>query len=163
MTEEDQFDDQNGFFTSNNYLDSQNSNFPSAASTSHLPEGSNSHYANPTVRIKRSQKSLDNFDLSMDDEGNSSSGNDFNNYSLPSLPVEFPAKALKRSKVTKAKGKGRAKKVKDDEDDDGESDFEGKKVVKPKPRKQQGEKKKTSRACGACQKAHLTCDDCEYN
>lgn len=89
-------------------------------------------------------------DLSMDEELSDSS-----ELILPMLPASVPAKA----KRPKAKGKGRKKA--DDDDGDGESDFEGKKAVK-KARKPAGEKKKTSRACGACQKAHLTCDDGVY-
>ena len=106
--------------------------------------------------------------MSIDERGNSSSGSQetalglMQLHQLPQLP-SGPAKQIKRpNKLTpsaKAKGKGKARKSLDDDPDELESDFEGKKLAKGKARKPAGEKKKTSRACGACQKAHLTCDD----
>ena len=108
-------------------------------------------------------------DMSMDERGNSSSGSQetalglMQLHHLPQLPPIVPAKPTQRpNKLTpsaKAKGKGKARKSHDDDQDELESDFEGKKPAKPKVRKPATEKKKTSRACGACQKAHLTCDD----
>lgn len=80
---------------------------------------------------------------------------DTGNSSTSSLP-----KVVKRVKTTTVKGKGKGK-VKQ-EGATGESDFDvngnGKKGVR-KMRKTSSDRKKTSRACGSCQKAHLTCDD----
>lgn len=71
-----------------------------------------------------------------------------------------PLSAGSTSTTTSAKGKGKKK----DPKLEGESDFETGaggtlKKVKGKVRKVASDRKKTSRACGACQKAHLTCDD----
>lgn len=57
----------------------------------------------------------------------------------------------------KAKGKGK-RKLEDDEE--GQSEVDGVKKPKAKPKRPPGDKKKKAgRACAACQKAHLTCDD----
>lgn len=69
-------------------------------------------------------------------------------------PLGVPVVVVKkRGRGVKGKGKKKG------ETDEEESEFEGKKI-KGKQRKQGGDKKKKAgRACAACQKAHLTCDD----
>ncbi|KAL8280871.1 hypothetical protein RQP46_006875 [Phenoliferia psychrophenolica] len=72
--------------------------------------------------------------------------------------------AVKRARSTtagptSAPKKAKAKRTLEDPEDES-SEFEGVKGKKGKGKKGSGDKKKKAgRACGACQKAHLTCDD----
>lgn len=67
-------------------------------------------------------------------------------------------KKVKGAAGAKAKGKGKRKLEGGEEED--QSEVDGVKKPKAKPRKAAGDKKKKAgRACAACQKAHLTCDD----
>lgn len=77
--------------------------------------------------------------------------------------AKFSAPKVKRARAaSKGKGKAKGRKGAEDGEEESESEFEGKKVVKGKQRKPAGDKKKKAgRACAACQKAHLTCDDGE--
>jgi hypothetical protein len=78
--------------------------------------------------------------------------------------AKFSAPKVKRARTaSKGKGKAKGRKGGEDGEEESESEFEGKKVVKGKQRKPAGDKKKKAgRACAACQKAHLTCDDGDF-